>query len=132
MKISLSTKTGVALFLMMVASWSCRQGPSGPVISVGDDAGGRQDNSKLTAVNINLPDRDSLKDKNPDIENLMDSWHLIVKPTGADCVTPTNIDAVKEYVQDAKLEAKLKQGCDYSVTLELGKKIVSAHNDDVF
>jgi hypothetical protein len=83
-----------------------------------DDARG----SDLTAVNINLPNREALKEAVPDIEEQMNAWHLKIDPVATNCTNPTTVEVTQDYEEKGRVEAKLKQGCDYSVVLALGKK----------
>lgn len=122
-------KIGLVLCLSVVAFTGCRKGSAGPVISVGEEMGIASNQSELTAVNISLPSREGLKADVPEIESLMNGWHLVVRPTGDVCTSPSNLDVIKEYIKDAKLEVKLNQGCDYALKLELGQRMADGETD---
>lgn len=79
------------------------------------DSSGRS--SKLVSVKMKMPTK--IGDK--DITGKMDGYHLSVKKTGGDCVF-TDIDRTEKIsASDVKLDATLKQGCDYALMLSFGK-----------
>lgn len=76
-----------------------------------------QTGSKLVSVKMKMPTK--IGDK--DITGKMDGYSLSIKKTGGDC-TFTDIDRVEKVdVGDVKIDASLRQGCDYSLLLSFGK-----------
>jgi hypothetical protein len=62
-----------------------------------------------------------LKTDVPDIEALMNAYHLTVVAKTA-CPAFANVDEVGDYMQTVQLGVSLVQGCDYDLSLELGQK----------
>ena len=72
--------------------------------------------SKMTSVKMKMPTK--IGDK--DVTGKMDGDQLVVKKIGGDCAF-TDIDrSEKVTAGDVKIDASLKQGCDYSIVLSFG------------
>lgn len=102
--------------LLLLAACSDKT-TSGPIAGAG---------SSVTSVNIGLPDRGSLKTQVADIETKMNAFQLVITPVDATCVGATSVNQVSDYAATTSVNASLKQGCDYDVTLMLGQKSVAA------
>lgn len=86
-------------------------------IKPGNLGNNRSGGSKLVSVKMKMPTK--IGDK--DITGKMDGYYLSIKKTAGDCVF-TDIDRVEKVTAgDVKIDASLKQGCDYSLLLSFGK-----------
>jgi hypothetical protein len=72
--------------------------------------------SKLTSVKMKMPTK--IGDK--DVTGKMDGYQLSVKKTGGTCVFSDVERTEKVSDGDVKIDATLKQGCDYSIALSFG------------
>ncbi len=80
----------------------------------GNNSGG---GSKMVSVKMKMPTK--IGDK--DITGKMDGYSLSIKKTSGDCVF-TDVDRIEKVAAgDVKIDASLKQGCDYSLLLSFGK-----------
>jgi len=73
--------------------------------------------SKITSVKMRVPTK--IGDK--DISGKIDIYNLTIKKTGGSC-TFVDIDRTEKIASgDVKIDASLKQDCDYSILLSFGK-----------
>jgi hypothetical protein len=93
--------------------------------------GGSGDVSDLTSINIGLPDRERIKGRVTDLDSYLNAYQLTIKPVVGSCVNGARIDQVGNYTANPVLSTSIQQGCDYLVTLRLGKKKTDAPNTSV-
>ena len=86
-------------------------------VKPGDANNANKGAAKLVSVKMKMPTK--IGDK--DISGKLDGYHLSVKKTGGDC-TFIDIDRMEKVSSsDVKIDASLKQGCDYSLMMSFGK-----------
>jgi hypothetical protein len=91
------------------------------------EAGSR--GSKLVSVSMKMPTK--IGDK--DVTGKMDGYTLSIKKTGGDCAFSDIDRAEKVASGDVKIDASLKQDCDYSIILSFGKSSADGKKlDQVF
>jgi hypothetical protein len=91
-------------------------GSSFGCIKQGMAPGNTSPSSKVTSVKMKMPTK--IGDK--DVSGKMDGYHLSVKKIGGNCVF-SEIDRTEKIAAgDVKIDASLKQGCDYSFILSFG------------
>ncbi len=78
--------------------------------------GNSSQGSKVTSVKMKMPTK--IGDK--DVSGKMDGYHLSVKKVGGTCVFADIDRSEKITTGDVKIDASLKQGCDYSILLSFG------------
>lgn len=78
--------------------------------------------SNSTAVNVGLPDRNTLRQDVSNIDQLMNGYLLKITPAAQDCASPTQLNELGDYASSVSVNAKLMRGCDYDVSLSLGQK----------
>jgi hypothetical protein len=76
-----------------------------------------QNGAKLVSVKMKMPTK--IGDK--DITGKMDGYSLSIKKTGGDCIFTDIARVEKVAADDVKIDASLRQGCDYSLLLSFGK-----------
>jgi len=111
-------RTAMVLFASWTSLVACAPQNVGTGIG-GMDAGG---SSGLTAISVGLPDRTPMRAQVADIDTRMNAFHLVIKPVDAACPGATNLDQISEYSATASLNASLRQGCDYTLSLALGSR----------
>lgn len=72
--------------------------------------------SRITSVRMQIPSRIGAVD----VSGKITGYNLQVKKTGGDCEFTDLIRTEKVEASDVKIDAKLKQDCDYSITLSFG------------
>lgn len=72
--------------------------------------------SRITSVKMQIPSRIGAID----VSGKITGYNLQVKKTGGDCEFIDLIRTEKVEASDVKIDAKLKQDCDYSITLSFG------------
>jgi hypothetical protein len=72
--------------------------------------------TKFTSVKMKMPTK--IGDK--DVTGKMDGYRLSVKKSGGDCVFTDIERSEKVQTGDVKIDASLKQGCDYTIMMSFG------------
>ncbi len=85
--------------------------------------------SKLVSVSMKMPTK--IGDK--DVTGKMDGYALSIKKTGGDCAFSDVDRTEKVSAGDVKIDASLKQDCDYAIILSFGKSSADGKKlDQVF
>jgi hypothetical protein len=82
-----------------------------------ENPGRRASQSKMSTVNIKLPDQSAIKPTSG--SNQINGYQFTVSPSSG-CTDGTIINEIKSYA-DTQLTSSLKNGCDYDATLALGE-----------
>ena len=101
-------KTTTAIIASLTATACIRSQPM-------PDSGSR--GSKLVSVSMKMPTK--IGDK--DVSGKMDGYDLSIKKTGGNCVFEDINRIEKTTAGDVKINASLKQDCDYAIILSFGK-----------
>ena len=81
-----------------------------------DEGYGEGGASSLSEIKINLPNKNQFDTTR---QELLSGYRLVVEPLSNGCQNPTKVDDRKDW-SAAPLTAKLVQGCDYAIGLQLG------------
>lgn len=90
---------------------------------IGDYSG--RSGSSLTAIDMSMPETSEFQSRSPELADLIQNnrfgYRLNIAPVQSDCSGATVIDQAAVYGSNLRISSSIRQGCDYSVTVELGE-----------
>ena len=93
-----------------------------------------QPGSSLTSIDMNMPRMADLQGRNQDVDAAIQSqmlaYRLQINPSDSSCGQGTRIDQTGVFDTSARIASSIRQGCDYSVILEIGSAVSGARSLD--
>ncbi len=105
-------KNNILILICSLAMVACGLSPKTLEVGSGNGA------AALTSVDIGLPDRTQIGV--PNAMTLLTGFHLVI--TDKSCQRKIVSSDILDYTNTASVNFKLRQGCDYELTLALGQK----------
>lgn len=90
--------------------------------------------SSLTSIDMNMPRLADLQGRNQEIDAAIQAqmlaYRLQVTPSDANCAQGTRVDQTGMFETTARIASSIRQGCDYSVVLEIGSAVAGVRTLD--
>lgn len=85
---------------------------------------GGKSGASLTDIDMNMPEASAFESRSQELAELIRTgrfgYRLQISPKDSSCTGATSIDQTAVYGANLSLSSSIRQGCDYSLTVELG------------